>query len=349
VARLRIYLDTNILLRENWPRPGAKLRSLLTLARALQFDVAIPEAVEREVKAHWFRALDEQRGKLEAARDSLLKQLSKIKADDDLQLYDWDPDSLETRYGRCVEAVQSEFPLLSAPMTPVSLYDCFDLAIAHQPPFDDTGKGFQDTVILLSIMGDLIASPDTAGVLVSEDKIFHQESVKTRVRKNSLDLSIYTSIDDLFKKFLNSRMIEHVRRDWDEDARTVAASLYKQREEVQDFVRDTLSREPAELRPYFRKEAFEVRSAVFQEVDAVFTPQPRESQAESATIQIAASIRFLVRIGPPKGATSVEAFSFGEDLQAPVPIELEAEAVRGTSGYEVKKVIKARPLFEPQV
>jgi hypothetical protein len=58
MATMRIYLDTNILLKEGWPEISVKLREMLTLSRGSQISVVLPEAVEREVRAHWFRDME---------------------------------------------------------------------------------------------------------------------------------------------------------------------------------------------------------------------------------------------------------------------------------------------------
>jgi hypothetical protein len=80
---MRIYLDTNILLRERWPAISVKLREMLTLTRASQISVVMPEAVKREMKAHWFRELDARLTKLTAAERDFGATLDEIGLDSD--------------------------------------------------------------------------------------------------------------------------------------------------------------------------------------------------------------------------------------------------------------------------
>lgn len=153
---MRIYLDTNILLAEGWPRISVKLREMLTLARGSQISVVLPEAVEREVKAHWLRDLEEQLTELTAAERHFGALTSNIGWDAEPTTKElFDLDSAGDKYIEVVDKLKSEWCIISAPLNPVPLDGLFQMAITKQPPFEDRGTGFQDAVILLSAIEDL--------------------------------------------------------------------------------------------------------------------------------------------------------------------------------------------------
>lgn len=56
----RIYLESNILIRANWPRVSAGVENLFHLAQILDVDIHLPQAVEVELENHWIRDFDQK-------------------------------------------------------------------------------------------------------------------------------------------------------------------------------------------------------------------------------------------------------------------------------------------------
>jgi hypothetical protein len=179
-AMVRIYLDTNILIQAGWPSISVKLRSLLTLSRALQLSVVIPEPVEREMKANWFRDLETRLTKLTKEECSFVAVLNDIVEDREPPHYDhFDLGSIEGDYDRTVQSVKDEWRIGTTPFSSASLDDLFQMAIDKMPPFEDRGTGFQDAVILCSVIDDLKNFPGTAGIFRSVFPGANAENTRT--------------------------------------------------------------------------------------------------------------------------------------------------------------------------
>jgi hypothetical protein len=341
---LRIYLDTNVLFKERWPVLGAKLRGMLNLARALNLSVVIPDAVEREVKAHWFLELTKRRKKLQSDEATFLDMLNDVREAD--SQCDWiDIGAVEKDYDRRIERIRADWCIGSAPFDLVPIHVLFRMAVLKDPPFEERGTGFQDAVILLSVIDDLSCFPETPGVLISNDGIFSDSRIQDLIKRSSANLAIYRSVED-FIAFLKGTLKDYVRQDWDEEDRKAAAALYGQKDAIEDFVRERLNVEPSLLSAQMNTSEFEVRSVELQEITGVFTPQPHREQAVRE-FEIAASMRCLIRVGPPKGATSLERFIFGPEKVIITSIELEAAVEEKNSDYTITRLLRARPPYEP--
>lgn len=358
---MRIYLDTNILIRERWPDISVKLRGMLNLTRTLQVSVVLPEAVEREIKAHWFRELENELAGFRNAESRFHRVLNTVVTDRDLFLVSGpvdffyespvDESTVEDNYAAKVEGLKNEWRVASAPLSPVGLDAPFQMAISHHPPFGDEGKGFQDTVILLSAIEDLSRFPGTPGVLLSGDKDFDHGQIRDLIAGRSVDLKVYHSVDE-FLKFLKLHLEEYLRRDWDADEKSAAAELYRQKKMIEEFICAGLNREPELLTPYIDyegapREMPKVRDVEVQEPTAPFTPPPRPGPGrdQGESVRIAAAVPTLVRVAFPQGSFMR---LFGPK-EVKVPIEIEAEAIRANGRYTISRLLRARPAFEPEL
>jgi hypothetical protein len=63
----RLYLDTTVLRKSNWPHVSAELGFLLELAKNFKIQVVIPEAAEIEREEQWVRELVAASQKCDAA------------------------------------------------------------------------------------------------------------------------------------------------------------------------------------------------------------------------------------------------------------------------------------------
>jgi len=49
----RIYFDSNLMIRANWPSLGQTILNAFALASFFDTDCVLLDAVERELEAHW--------------------------------------------------------------------------------------------------------------------------------------------------------------------------------------------------------------------------------------------------------------------------------------------------------
>jgi len=123
---MRVYLDTNTLIKEGWPRVSVKLREMLALSRASQITVVMPEAVEREMKAHWFRELETRLTELTNIESKFADTMDQIEEDRGQMAGDlFDENSARNKYAEIVEKLKSEWGIISAPLTSVPLDTLF--------------------------------------------------------------------------------------------------------------------------------------------------------------------------------------------------------------------------------
>jgi len=359
---MRIYLDTNILIRERWPEISVRLRGMLNLTRVLQVSVVLPEAVEREIEAHWFRELKNELTSFKNAESRFHRVLNTVATDSHIFLlsgpvdfyYDspLDESTMEGNYTAKVEELKKEWRVTSAPLSPVELDKLFHMAISHEPPFSEEGKGFQDAVILLSVLDDLSHFPDTTGALLTADKDLDCQQIRDLIARFSVDLKVSNSVDK-FLEFLKLHLEEYLRRDWDQDEKSAAAELYRQKKTIEEFICTGLNREPELLAPfidYYKGVPQEVPRVIGVEVlepTAPFTPppQPGPGRDESQSVRIAAAMPALVRVAFPHESL----MSLGGRKEVKVLIEIEAEATRANGRYTISKLLRAKPVFEPEI
>lgn len=174
----RLYLDTTVLRKSNWPHVSAELGFLLELAKNFQIQVVIPEAVEIEREEQWVRDVIAASQKCVAARtkrSNVLKAVGLTLAGE----RDDPPDTMRERYETAAKAAKESSGIATAPLTARGVEEFLKLAVTRTPPFQMSGDkvtGFQDTLILLSIMDDLNVYARDTCVLLSDDGIFSQIS-----------------------------------------------------------------------------------------------------------------------------------------------------------------------------
>jgi hypothetical protein len=77
-----LYLDTNVLVRSQWPSASVKLQNALRLASWWGIPVFLPEPVLMEAEQHWIRAVQNKVTGL----DSAANQLDRISRPIDAQI-----------------------------------------------------------------------------------------------------------------------------------------------------------------------------------------------------------------------------------------------------------------------
>jgi predicted nucleic acid-binding protein len=344
---MRIYLDTNVLIKEGWPDISVKLREMLILARASQIGVVVPEAVEREVKAHWFRELKKRLMELAKAEYAFSAKIEALGLDSNPtteELFDF--EFALSKYAEVVEELKTEWGIVSAPLPSVALDRLFQMAIDKEALFEDCVSGFQDTVVLFSAIDDLVQFPGESGILLSDDKVFSQKGTQDLVARLSADLNVHRSVADAIA-ILKSNLDDYLRQQWDGDERIAVAEMWRQKHEIEAFVRESFNRDQSLLmRPKDDRSSIVVQSVELRDVTAVFVPQPepREGRTEEQSVRIAAAVRCLIRVDFRK-LSGIDIF---QPISWVIPIEIEADAMRAGGRYTIAKYIRARPAYEPE-
>src|SRR5579872_1642499 len=170
----RIYMDTNVVLRgHGWPTPSILLNNLLRLADLCGIECLMPEPVLKEAEEHWSRGLKESASKLASAKKELHRSANPIRCE--ITLEHSSIEDLLAEYRRKVSEAIKRYGITRTPFTQRTVEEIFGFATKYLSPFahNAEGKGFQDAVILLSILDDLNSCPaESTAVFVSADDDF---------------------------------------------------------------------------------------------------------------------------------------------------------------------------------
>ncbi len=167
-----LYLDTNVLVRSGWPSPQPKLNNFLMLAKWWGVPVFLPEPVLIEAEEHWVRGVREKVAGLKNAAKQLERLAQPIASGTKVEHLP--VERLVENYRTTSRSAIEKFQIRSSPFTNLSAKDMFRAASRYVLPFElgQEGKGFQDAVILSSILQHLNSNNDLNGIFVTDDQIF---------------------------------------------------------------------------------------------------------------------------------------------------------------------------------
>ncbi|HUP80546.1 MAG TPA: PIN domain-containing protein, partial [Pirellula sp.] len=202
-----IYFDTNPLIAAGWPTPSAQLLQLMNQAEKLGFPLCLPEIVNQELEGHWLRATVEDWTTANAKIDQLNKRGRSIAIFERLAPLPGE-DELRNRVAQLASNFTARFKIV--PITSRSLQEFVTLAIERGATFKDEGRGFQDAVILCSVLDEMIANQLGAAVLVTQDAAFGSGSANKLINSAGVVLKIVSTLDDL-EQFLQGYFTAFVR------------------------------------------------------------------------------------------------------------------------------------------
>ena len=292
----RLYLDTTVLRKSNWPHVSAELGFLLELAKNFKIQVVIPEAAEIEREEQWVRELVAASQKCDAAmtkRSDVLKAVGLALAE---SRRDDPPDALREKYKAAARSAKDANGIATAPLTTRGIAEFLKLAVTRTPPFQISGDkvtGFQDTLILLSIIDDLKACGRNTCVLLSYDGVFSKITAVSKAEGKALQH--LTTIDDVWSILADEIKPELVKW-WTEQREAIQAELEAQHEQISDLLRAFISPDMVDYRAKAVESIGPLRSFSVEMPFPGFPhePGPYETQ-EGATFKISATISTEVR------------------------------------------------------
>jgi hypothetical protein len=167
-----IYLDSVPLSASGWPNINTGLKALVEAAALAQpaATIFIPEPVALEQEAQFMR--DWVLG-VRAVRNSekTIKGLlarARLEPPQPAQLPT--PDQLRAAYRASVTASMQELTIQAVPLIDRNVRPIFEALLVRHPPFDETGRGLGDTLILEAVVSHLEQHDDVPAILVTTDK-----------------------------------------------------------------------------------------------------------------------------------------------------------------------------------
>lgn len=333
-----LYLDTSVLVASNWPALSVKLENMFILASWMKVSVFLPEPVEKETEEHWLRDVRERMAGLAGARDQFERITRRITGTAEVKHES--EQELLTKYRNLVTEVKKHFNILGCPITSRSLAEFFDLATRYVLPFEydrkKKGKGFQDAVILSSVLEHLKADTKIAGVFVTEDDVFSKVDISefmpacTRVNFKVL------TFEEVFKVLYDSYWDEHIKKPWKEEEANAKAAVEALMAELCKFIEINLDK--SILRPGSFDRLIELGGVEKVDVFHVTTPIPIPGKPDRA-------VRIAIAVQAHFQAVVEKDFSLARSLLAgtptPGPFRTSTE-ITWTGGVEAIAEVKDR-------
>lgn len=327
-----IYLDTNVLLRgPQWPLPSILLNNLLRLAEMCGISRFIPEPVLKEAEDHWLRGVQEGILGLSGAARQFERAAKPIEFKTALEHPT--PEILLEQYRNLVDASVKKYRIARTPFTRRTAEEVFGFATKYFVPFASKGegKGFQDAVILLSVLDHVASSANDKAIFVTMDGGF--DGVNSELFIPGFDakrcpiITLEKAFEFLSKRYYQETIIKPYQQEQENALKAASAILT----EIVEFVQSRLTLDM--LRAPLGGRVVKILSLDEVVPIAVETPLPEPKNPDRTVeilLRIAASYKVVVAGGirAPTKLVSLAALMKGEQLDfAPYSEEREAVAI----------------------
>ncbi len=150
-----IYFDSNELLSNGWPDSSVKLSNLLYVGHGWSIQPFIPKAVLDETESHWLRMVEAKASSLNSAKKEFERLARPIECD--VSIGHTNLEELRSRYQEYRKQTLENYGIAVVPYSDRDAEFFFQRATRYVMPFEKEGegKGFQDAVILQSVLDHL--------------------------------------------------------------------------------------------------------------------------------------------------------------------------------------------------
>jgi hypothetical protein len=345
-----IYFDTNALRGARWPKGNAQLLQVVQYAEWLGIRLCLPEVVRQELEGHWIRKVRNQWQNTNSQIATLSGMVKPLRDFSKLP----DPPTREELLQKFRDAsvgLTEKMILVSFTRKPLS--DFVSMAIFREAAFNDSGRGFRDSVILCSVLEHMVASKSATGVLVSEDEDFQNAGVAQLTVSSKVELRILKTLDDIESLLKQSRNVA-IRKYVEQEQRQLMDALTQRMPDLEKYLVENLVITPSDLRVWGTVK--KVESLQLLEIEnaheGFFWPQERPTEPNlvrvSADVKLrlnldveAYSLTDPVRLKVGGSGTSmpdhaINPFAVFAEINAKshdAVAVVEAEAIKGDTGY----------------
>lgn len=280
-----IYVDTNVLIAQGWPAPSILLNNVLRFGAWWGIKILLPDPVIKEAEDHWLRDVKRGISEFDGAQKNVQRLASPIPCE--VKGEHTPIEKLLEEYRAKVAETLKEYAIIRVPFTKRPLESVFEFATKYVLPFvpDAKGKGFQDTVILLSILDHLNEFPEAATIFISADNDF--KGVRFTDFLSSFDakrLEIVKELDAVFdrlwKPYFDETVIKPYRQEV-ENAKIAAQGILP---ELTTFIKSNLTEDM--LKPGIGDRVLKILSVEDVRLLSVDTPLPKTSEPLNRTVTI---------------------------------------------------------------
>jgi len=236
-----IYFDTNALLGAGWPDPSVRMRNVFVIGKWWGIQMFIPKPVVKEAEEHWLRKVKEQTAKTASAARELERLAKPVVCE--AKTEHPSIELLHEQYGAKRDEVITIYDIVVPPFTKLSAEELFKLATKYVMPFeyDKKGMGFQDAVILASILEHLSTQPDLKAVFITKDGAFGKSSYKDFVAGFDDGRLRIAELDAVWTELREPYIDETVLKPWREERQNALAAAKALAPELKNFLTSHLS------------------------------------------------------------------------------------------------------------
>ena len=279
-----VYFDSNLLRKWGWPDPSARLLELVEKATRAGVQACLVELVQQELTESWMRDLVRERRSLSGkCKEWVKRSLGLAKAIEPEPLPS--ADEMRTHFARATEKYTKLFR--SVPTTTMPTAHFTQLAMSRGGAFVEGGKGFNDTVILVSVVEDMEANKITAALFVTGDNGFKNDGIDQVT--GGFDLRIVgelDAVDTLLDELTSKRVHVYLAK----RKRTLLAAVEAHRAELHEFLQRNLALTRDDLKSFDNVRKIDLLQIV-DFVDAHSTPfelgpESREENRISVDVKI---------------------------------------------------------------
>lgn len=306
-----IYLESSALLALNTDLKDLKFQNFLQYTRALEVPLFTTALCVDEFVAERIERLRETLSDFQESMEDVGRFLGQRPEVRPLGSADDLAEQIRAVFRHGLEEAEVEIIENAS----LSLPELLHRATRHVQPFEPKDKGFKDTIILLTILGDASRRGARTAMLIVTDGDFHTQEIRDQARAAGMELVVVRTIDDAVAH-LKQVLAEDTRRRIDEEIANLKAFLLGEEESILRAIRQERFNEWDLTRGTGVFRIHEVLDSRLNEIESVI-PEALLEEASTGRIalEFVAKLRVLV---------------LGEPLRLPIPasgtLSLEAGA-----------------------
>lgn len=332
-----IFFDSNELLANGWPDTSVKLSNLLYVGQGWGIVPVIPQAVMDETEAHWIRTIETKAAALSSAKKEFERLARPVICE--VRIEHTEIDQMRERYRVYRKQTIERFGIQTIPYPPQAAEFFFHRASRYVAPFEKEGegKGFQDSVILQSVLEYLQADGQLKGILLTKDGGMKQARIQEFAPGFDLSRLRFSTLDDAWENLYLFNFNQTVAKPWSEERANALAAARAMQAQLKEFLSANLT-EPMLRAGGFGYSATVVKLISIDSIDLSFvdTPIPGLYEHPDREVKIAISVSVqctaLVKKEKVNFFSAILGDCSKEDNRPPEPPEFVQEKAAWSGG-----------------
>lgn len=220
-----IYFDSNELLANGWPDPSVRLSNLLHIGRWWNLQPFIPLPVLDETEAHWWRSVEAKGSKLDSAKKDFERIARPVACE--VNVEHTNLQEMRSRYVAIRTEALNNYGIGVIPYPSSTADFFFQCATKYVMPFerDGEGKGFQDAVILQSVLEHLHSNGELKGILITMDGGMKQARIREFLPEFDASKLRFTTLDEVWHGLFEFHFDQMVVQPWAEERKNALTAV----------------------------------------------------------------------------------------------------------------------------